>query len=148
MAPDVADIILSNEWILKLLDNRNYQIGGVDPETLPGLVRQKSCRLNIKGHMVDVLSYEDNYTEVDGTVTPYIPAGTIAVGAPAAGPHGVRRDHSGRAGRRRVPHLHRHECAEVSQRRRARRPRGNSEIRTALYAEQREPVHYAKVVTD
>ena len=35
--------------------------------------------------MVDVLSYEDNYTEVDGTVTPYIPAGTIAVGATAAG---------------------------------------------------------------
>lgn len=34
VAPDVADIILSNEWILKLLDNRNYQIGGVDPETL------------------------------------------------------------------------------------------------------------------
>lgn len=84
VAPDVADIILSNEWILKLLDNRNYQIGGVDPETLPAGAT-KICRLNIKGHMVDVLSYEDNYTEVDGTVTPYIPAGTIAVGAPAAG---------------------------------------------------------------
>lgn len=84
VAPDVADIILSNEWILKLLDNRNYQIGGVDPETLPAGAT-KICRLNIKGHMVDVLSYEDNYTEVDGTVTPYIPASTIAVGAPAAG---------------------------------------------------------------
>ena len=84
VAPDVADIILSNEWLLKLLDNRNYQIGGVDPETLPtGATR--ICRLNIKGHMMDFLSYEDTYTEVDGTVTPYIPAGTIAVGAPAAG---------------------------------------------------------------
>lgn len=84
VAPDVADIILNNEWLLKLLDNRNYQIGGVDPETLPtGATR--ICRLNIKGHMMDFLSYEDTYTEVDGTVTPYIPAGTIAVGAPAAG---------------------------------------------------------------
>lgn len=84
VAPDVADIILSNEWLLKLLDNRNYQIGGVDPESLPtGATR--ICRLNIKGHMMDFLSYEDTYTEVDGTVTPYIPAGTIAVGAPAAG---------------------------------------------------------------
>ena len=26
VAPDVADIILSNEWILKLLDNRNYPV--------------------------------------------------------------------------------------------------------------------------
>ena len=34
VAPDVADVILANEWILRLLDNRNYQIGGVDPETL------------------------------------------------------------------------------------------------------------------
>lgn len=84
VAPDVADIILSNEWLLKLLDNRNYQIGGVDPESLPtGATR--ICRLNIKGHMMDFLSYEDTYTEVDGTVTPYIPAGTIAVGAPVAG---------------------------------------------------------------
>lgn len=59
VAPDVADIILSNEWILKLLDNRNYQIGGVDPEILPAGAA-KICRLNIKGHMVDVISYEDN----------------------------------------------------------------------------------------
>lgn len=84
VAPDVADIILANEWILKLLDNRNYQIGGVDPETLP-TGATKICRLNIKGHMVDVLSYEDTYTEVDGSVVPFIPKGKIAVGAPAAG---------------------------------------------------------------
>ena len=80
----MADIILNNPWILKLLDNRNYQIGGVNPETLPSGA-SKIARLNIKGRMLDFLTYEENYTEVDGTVTPYIPAGTIAVGAPAAG---------------------------------------------------------------
>lgn len=84
VAPDVADVILANEWILKLLDNRNYQIGGVDPETLP-TGASKIARLNIKGRMIDFLSYEDTYTEVDGTVKPFIPAGKIAVGAPAAG---------------------------------------------------------------
>lgn len=84
MAPDVADIFLANEWIIKLLDNRNYQIGGVDPATLPnGAV--KLARLNIKGRMIDFLSYQDTYTDVDGTVKPFIPAGKIAVGAPAAG---------------------------------------------------------------
>ena len=84
VAPDVADVILANEWIIKLLDNRNYQIGGVNPETLP-TGAAKIARLNIKGRMIDFLTYEDTYTEVDGTVKPFIPAGMIAVTAPAAG---------------------------------------------------------------
>lgn len=84
VAPDVADIILANEWILKLLDNRNYQIGGVDPATLP-TGATKIARLNIKGRMIDFLTYEDTYTEVDGSVKPFIPAGKIAACAPAAG---------------------------------------------------------------
>ena len=84
VAPDVSDIILANEWILKLLDNRNYQIGGVDPATLP-TGATKIARLNIKGRMIDFLTYEDTYTEVDGTVKPFIPAGKIAACAPAAG---------------------------------------------------------------
>ena len=84
VAPDVADVILANEWIIRLLDNRNYQIGGVNPEVLPSGV-SKIARLNIKGRMIDFLCYEDNYTEIDGSVKPFIPAGMIAVGAPAAG---------------------------------------------------------------
>lgn len=84
VAPDVADVMLANEWILKLLDNRNYQIGGVDPAILP-YGASKIARLNIKGRMIDVLSYEDTYTDVDGSVKQFIPAGKIAVGAPAAG---------------------------------------------------------------
>ena len=35
--------------------------------------------------MIDFLTYEDTYTELDGTVKQYIPQGMIAVGAPAAG---------------------------------------------------------------
>ena len=84
MAPDVADVFLANEWILKLLDNRNYMIGGVDPETLPSGVT-KIARLNVKGKMLDFLMYEEEYEEIDGTMKPYIPAGKIAVTAPAAG---------------------------------------------------------------
>lgn len=84
MAPDVADVFLANEWILRLLDNRNYQIGGVDPELLPSGA-SKIARLNIKGRMIDFLSYEDTYTEVDGSVHPFIPSGMIAAAAPAAG---------------------------------------------------------------
>lgn len=84
VAPDVADVILANEWIIKLLDNRNYQIGGVDPATLPEGA-SKIARLNIKGRMIDFLMYEDTYTEVDDTVKPFVPAGMIAVLAPNCG---------------------------------------------------------------
>lgn len=84
VAPDVADVILANEWILKLLDNRHYEIGGVDPAVLPSGA-SKICRLNIKGRMIDFLSYEDTYTEIDGTVKSFIPQGMIAVCAPSAG---------------------------------------------------------------
>lgn len=84
VAPDVANVILANEWILKMMDIRNLNIGGIDPALLPSGVA-KIARLNIKGRMIDFLSYEDTYTEVDGTVKPYIPAGHIAVAAPAAG---------------------------------------------------------------
>ena len=84
VAPNVADIILSNEWIIKLLDTNNYKLGGVDPAALPAGAT-KIARLNIKGRVIDILSYEDTYTEIDGTVKSFIPAGMVAVGAPAAG---------------------------------------------------------------
>lgn len=84
VAPDVADIILSNEHIIKLLDTNNYNIGGVDPATLPAGAA-KIARLNIKGRMLDILTYEDTYAELDGTVKPFVPAGKIVVTAPAAG---------------------------------------------------------------
>lgn len=84
MAPDVADVFQSNEWILKLLDVKNVNIGGIAPETLPAGAA-KIARLNIKGRMIDFLCYEDTYTEVDGTVKQFVPAGKIAVAAPAAG---------------------------------------------------------------
>ena len=84
MAPDVADVFLANAYIQKLLDIRNYNIGGVDPETLPEGAA-KIARLNVKGRMIDFLLYEDTYEEIDGTVKSFIPAGKIAVGAPAAG---------------------------------------------------------------
>lgn len=83
-APDVADVFLANEYIQKLMDNRNYHIGGVDPQLLPSGVA-KIARLNVKGRMVDILLYEDTYTEVDGTVKSFVPAGMIAAAAPAAG---------------------------------------------------------------
>ena len=84
VAPDVADIILADEKIQKLLDNRNYNIGGVDPAILPSGVA-KIARLNVKGRMIDVLCYDESYTADDGTDTPYITQGHAIITAPAVG---------------------------------------------------------------
>ena len=84
MAPDVAEVFLNNEYILKLMDVRNLHIGGIDPELLPaGAV--KIARLNVNGRMVDFVSYEDTYEDTDGTVKSFVPKGMIAAAAPAAG---------------------------------------------------------------
>ena len=62
VSPDVGDAILHDETILKLLDNRNVNVGGIDPQQLPAGVT-KIARLNAKGHVVDVLQYSASYTD-------------------------------------------------------------------------------------
>lgn len=81
---DVADLLLSNAYIQKLLDNRRYEFGGVNPEELPSGAT-KIMRINVKGHMIDVLSYTDTYEDTDGSIKSYIPNGKIVVTAPGAG---------------------------------------------------------------
>jgi hypothetical protein len=84
VSPDVGSAILANETILKMLDNRNINIGGVDPAELPNGVT-KIARLNCKGHVVDVLQYSESYTNDAGENAPYIAAGKAIVTAPGCG---------------------------------------------------------------
>ena len=84
VSPDVGTAILSNEAILKLLDNRNINIGGVDPAQLPNGVT-KIARLNCNGHVVDVLQYSETYTNDAGANVPYITKGKAIVTAPGCG---------------------------------------------------------------
>lgn len=84
VAPDVGSAILDDEKIQKLLDNRNINIGGVDPAVLPSGVT-KIARLNCKGHVVDVLQYSESYTGDNGTSQSYIPAGKAVLTAPGCG---------------------------------------------------------------
>lgn len=84
VSPDVGSAILADETILKMLDNRNIAIGGVDPAQLPNGVT-KIARLNCKGHVVDVLQYSESYTDDEGKNVPYITAGKAIVTAPGCG---------------------------------------------------------------
>ena len=85
LGADAAESILDDEKIQKLLDLNNYRIGAIEPVALPqGAARLG--RLNIRGHMVDLLTYDGTYVdEEDGTTKPYVPAKQICVTAPNAG---------------------------------------------------------------
>lgn len=81
---DAADAILSNEKLQKLLDIKNYNVGRIDPKTLPEGV-SNIATLNVKGRLIDVLCYEETYTNDDGDDTPYIDPKTVILTAPGAG---------------------------------------------------------------
>lgn len=84
VAPDVGDAILSNKTIQKLLDIKNYDIGRVNPEQLPDGV-SRIARLNVRGRMIDVLCYEESYTDDNGVDKPFILPGNAIMTAPAIG---------------------------------------------------------------
>ena len=84
VAPDVGSAILANEKIQKLLDNRNINIGGIDPAILPAGAT-KIARLNCNGHVIDVLQYSESYTNDKGENVGFIAKGKAILTAPGCG---------------------------------------------------------------
>lgn len=83
---DVADVILNDAAILKLLDVRNYDIGRVAPEALPGYGATVIARgLSFKGHRLDIISYTAKIENESGTMEYLLPANQIVVTTPGAG---------------------------------------------------------------
>lgn len=81
---DAADAILNNAEIQKLLDIKNYNVGRVDPSTLPDGVSHIAT-LNVKGRMIDVFCYEETYRDLDGKTKSYIDPKNVILTAPGAG---------------------------------------------------------------
>lgn len=84
VAGDVADAIINNATIQKLLDVNRMNLGGIAPLELPEGAAHIGT-LNVFGKMIKIISYVESYEDDEGTVTPYIPAGTVILTAPAAG---------------------------------------------------------------
>lgn len=83
-APDVADAVVGNEKIQKLLDIRNYNVGNVEPtELAPGAAIV--AKLNVRGRIISIISYDETYTDDAGNDQQYIPSGKCVMTAPAAG---------------------------------------------------------------
>jgi hypothetical protein len=85
LGSDVADVLMKNEKIQKLMDLSRYNVGEIAPVALPqGAARLG--RLNIRGRMIDLLTYDGTYIDEEtGNVEFFIPAKKIAVTAPGAG---------------------------------------------------------------
>lgn len=83
-APDVADVIVNDPNVQKLLDNRRYELGAVKPEALTDTAAVVAV-LNIFGRFISIISYEETYTDDDGKDKPYIPSGKGILTAPGAG---------------------------------------------------------------
>ena len=83
-APDVADAIVNDEKVYQLLDNRRYEFGEAVPAVeAPGA--SLMCVLNVRGHNIRVISYDETYTDDSGAAQTYIPAGVGVMTAPRAG---------------------------------------------------------------
>lgn len=83
-SPDVADAIINNAAIKEMLDNRRFNIGEVAPLMLPAGAAEMA-RLNVGGRVISVISYDETYTDDDGSDKLYIPSGKCVLTAPAAG---------------------------------------------------------------
>lgn len=81
---DVADAIINNTVIQKMLDNNRMNLGGIAPLELPEGAAHIGT-LNVFGKMIKIIAYVETYENDEGTVTPYIPDGTVILTAPGAG---------------------------------------------------------------
>lgn len=83
-APDVAALMEEDEEIFKVLDNRRYNLGFVEPKELTAGAAV-TMQLNIGGKFINVISYGETYENEKGEIVPFIPPGHGIVTAPGAG---------------------------------------------------------------
>lgn len=85
LGADVAQAILDDTKIKELLHLENYNIGEINPITLPQEAARLG-RLNVRGRWIDLLTYDGTYEDEEtGAITPFVPAKQICVTAPGSG---------------------------------------------------------------
>lgn len=83
-APDAADAVIRAAEVVGLLDNRRYELGQVEPMSLPSGAARVAV-LNVLGRMLNIISYDETYTDEAGTDQPYLASGNVILTAPNAG---------------------------------------------------------------
>lgn len=85
LGSDVADVLMRNATIKELMDLSRYNVGEIAPTALADGAARLG-RLNIRGHVIDLLTYDGTYVnEETGAIESFVPAKKICVTAPGAG---------------------------------------------------------------
>lgn len=81
---EVADVIINNEYIQKLMDNRRLDLIQINPTEYPdGVI----CygKINCSGVVLTLFCYPESYVDEKGKTQTFIPDGKICVTAPKVG---------------------------------------------------------------
>lgn len=84
MARGVSKVVLNDPKIQKYMDTKNINLGNIDPKNLP----DGACVfgvVNVDGHNISLITYDESYEDETGDIVPYIPSGKVVMTAPAAG---------------------------------------------------------------
>lgn len=84
VSPDVANMILHNTEMQKLLDISRLNVGNIHPLDLDDAAAHIGT-INAMGKMINIISYAGMYKTEAGELTHYLPEGTAIVTAPGAG---------------------------------------------------------------
>jgi len=84
VAQDVADFLMTDGWILAMLDNKRAEFGMLNPTELGDDCYQLGT-FNFKGRMMPILCNTGSYENDAGNDTPFLPDGTVIVTAPDCG---------------------------------------------------------------
>lgn len=83
VSQDVGDFLMTDGWILAMLDNRRAEMGRIDPSVLTDYVYELGS-FNFKGRLMPIIVSDGTYEE-NGVDVPYIPNGSVIVTAPGCG---------------------------------------------------------------
>lgn len=81
---DVANVILNDEYMLKLMDNRRLDLISIKPEELPNGATSFG-RINCNGIMIELICYVEEFVDEDNRNKTFIPAKKVALTAPGVG---------------------------------------------------------------
>lgn len=84
MTGDVSQMLFTDKDFMQFYDIRRFEAGEINPKELPsGVVYNGS--LNINGVIFALFTYDETFEDLDGTVKPIFPKGTIAFLTPGLG---------------------------------------------------------------
>lgn len=83
VASDVGEFLMSDGWVLAMLDNRRAEMGRIAPEALTEYVYELGT-FSFNGRALTILVSDGTYEE-NGADVAYVPDGTVIVTAPNSG---------------------------------------------------------------